>query len=135
MLDPCKRKCSICFEEQEKWKIPIPSCSDPDGDGVACPYPTISKTLDRANVEAWVMWSTYPDQLIKVDVTMGGPIFTLNLDSLRYLMDLTEVRDKIEMFNKVRVLFNIWKEKQEADEGSKTKKSMARTKSLKGKKG
>lgn len=130
MLDPGNRTCSKCYDDQDKWNIPIPNCLNPDGDGVVCPYPKLSTDLMQENMEAWVAWSKYADQLITIHVTMGGAMYTLSLDSLDRIMAYMEVVDRLGTFRKVRAIFNEWKKIQDTQSQTKTNQSMSKTKAL-----
>lgn len=126
MLDSGKRTCKRCEEDQREWGIPLPNCQDPDGDGTPCPFPDISRSLDPSNVQALDLWSRFPDQIIRTEATMAGCISTLNLESLISLMELAGVEDRFSTYRKVRVIFNEWRRIQDAQDNSKTAKSLER---------
>ena len=106
MLDPGKRKCSECYENQELNGIPIPDCTDPDGLGKPCPYPRLQHSLEPQNYLAWELWGEISDQMVNL-TPMSEPTFTLNLESLRYAMQLRGRENDRLLYRKVRVLFNL----------------------------
>jgi hypothetical protein len=127
MLDPGKRKCHSCYQDQERYGIPIPNCLNPDGDGKACQYPEVSRSLMEENIRAWDLWAGNAEQIIRVDVSMAGAMFTLNLESLRCLMEMMGIEDQVGTYRKIRVIFNEWHRINHPKE-SETEKSMKRVK-------
>ncbi len=131
MLDPAKRKCHLCYEEQEKYGVPIPNCLNLEGDGKECEYPIISTSLERENYTAWDLWAKYPDQILQLEGGgMVGAIFTLNLVSLNCLMELSGINDRIDTYRKIRIIYNVWRELKDNEERTKSNKSEQRTKRM-----
>lgn len=131
MLDPASRKCGLCYEDQQKWGIPIPTCSDPDGDKKPCQYPTVIQSFMEENATAWNIWANWMDQIIRVEPTMAGAIYTLNLDFLIWHLEETQTMDKMSVVKKIKVIFNEWRTIQSSLEQTKTNKSFERTKAMK----
>lgn len=131
MLDPRARKCGLCYDDQLKWGVPIPSCSDPDENGKPCPYPKMLSSLMDENIIVWDFWARWMDQLIKIDPTMAGAIYTLNLDFLIWHLEETRATDKITFIKKIRVIFEEWRMIQSSLEQTKTNQSFEKTRALK----
>jgi len=131
VLDPGKRKCQGCYDDQKKWGTPIPNCSNPDGDGLPCPWPEIESSLMAENIMAWRIWSENAAEIVGVEATLAGPIFTLNSAFLAWILEKEGVRPTLSAYRKIRAIFGAWKGIQGRSDQSKTDASMARTQRLK----
>lgn len=132
MLDPGKRKCGGCYDNQKKYGWPIPNCSDPDGTGEPCPYPTVITSLRIENQQAWQIWAEMSDQLVNL-TPMSEPTFTLNLESLRYLLQLHNVDNPILVHRKVREVFRIYQKLILKRKNTKTERQFSNVKKTRAK--
>ena len=126
MLDPGKRKCHQCYEDRDKWGIPIPNCLDPDGDGKPCQYPEISRSLMSENLYAVDLWQKWATHLIRTEASLSGVIYTLNLGLLREILEEEGQESRMSIIKKVAAIFQEWRTIQNASDSPKTKESMRR---------